>query len=229
MPTTPQRARSDQAKAQRRADLLESAYELAARVGIRDLTLAEVSRAAGLDPSGLRRYFSSREELLLDLAEIRGAAWAERLCADLGDGRRRTLEELAHAITSTLAADPVLCDLTTHIALSLEDGVDIDRARRYKTEAFKAYHAMCRALANASDEIGIEEAQTVLAATGSLAGNFWQLSHPSPTLAALYEEVPEWGHAALSFAPRLESLLAAILRGLVTSPRHANEYRDDAG
>ncbi|MFD8970733.1 TetR family transcriptional regulator [Streptomyces sp. NPDC059568] len=217
MTTTRQRARSEEDKARRREALLEAAYALAARTGVRDLTLAHVTRAAGLDPSGLRRYFSSREELLLDLAESGMAAWAERLCADLRDGRSRTLEELAHSITTTLAADPVLCDLCTHVALSLEGGVDIERARRYKTEAFKAYDAMCQALADASNEIGVEEAQTVLAATMSLAGNFWQLSHPAPTLAALYEEVPRWGHAALSFEPRLEQLLTALFRGL-TAP-----------
>ncbi|WP_446039071.1 TetR family transcriptional regulator [Streptomyces sp. SID1121] len=219
MTTIRQRARSEEDKARRRAALLEAAYALAARTGVRDLTLADVTRAAGLDPSGLRRYFTSREELLLDLAQSGGVAWAERLCADVGDGRPRTLEELAHAITTTLAADPVLCDLLTHIALSLEGGVSMERARRYKTEAFKAYDAMCQALADASDEIGIEEAQTVLAATMSLAGNFWQLSHPAPTLAALYEEVPRWGHAALSFEPRLEHLLTAILRGLTAPAR----------
>jgi AcrR family transcriptional regulator len=216
MATIRQRARSEQDKAQRRADLLTAAYAVAARSGVRDLTLAEVTRAAGLDPSGLRRYFSSREELLLDIAEAQMAAWAERLCADLADGRPRTVAELAHSITTTLAADPVLCDLTTHIPLSLEGGVDIERARQYKTEAFKAFDAMCQALVNASDEVGAEESQIVLAATMSLAGNLWQLSHPAPTLAALYEQVPRWGHAALSFEPRLERLLAALLRGLLS-------------
>jgi AcrR family transcriptional regulator len=220
MERTRQRARSEEDKARRREALLEAAYEVAARTSVRDLMLSQVTRAAGLDPSGLRRYFSSREELLLDLAESRGTAWADRLCSDLGDGRRRTLEQLAHAITSTLAADPVLCDLFTHVALSLEGGVDIEHARRYKTEAFKAYDAMSQALANASDEIGVKEAQTVLAATLSLAANFWQLSHPAPTLAALYEQVPEWGHAALSFEPRLEYMLTTLLRGL-TAPGHA--------
>jgi AcrR family transcriptional regulator len=216
-----QRARSEQDKARRRVALLEAAYTIAARASVRDLTLAEVTRAAGLDPSGLRRYFSSREELLLDLAESRGAAWAQRLCADLGDGRPRTLEELAHSITTTLAADPVLCDLLAHVALSLEDGVDIERARRYKEETFKARDTVCQALAGASNDIGVNEAQAVLGATFSLAANLWQLSHPGPALAALYEQVPRWGHAALSFEPRLEYLLTALLRGLTTPARPA--------
>ncbi|MFE2599466.1 TetR family transcriptional regulator [Streptomyces sp. NPDC059396] len=217
MQTSRQRARSEEDKARRREALLDAAYEVAARTSVRDLTLAQVTRAAGLDPSGLRRYFSSREELLLDLAEARGVAWAERLCTELSDGRRRTREELAHTLTSTLTADPVLCDLLVHVPLSLEDGVDIERARRFKTEGFRAQHAMSRAIADASDEIGVPEARTVLAATAALAGNLWQLSHPAPTLAALYEQVPEWGHVALNFEPSLEYMLNVVLLGL-TAP-----------
>jgi hypothetical protein len=43
----------------------------------------------------------------------------------------------------------------------------------------------------------------------------WQVSHPTPTLAALYEQVPAWGHVALDFAPRLRLLLDATAVGLV--------------
>ncbi|MFF2525381.1 TetR/AcrR family transcriptional regulator [Streptomyces liangshanensis] len=219
METPRQRARSGEDKARRRHDLLNAAYEIAARTSVRELMLSQVTAAVGLDPSALRRYFSSREELLLELAETRGLAWAERLCAELGDGRRRTREELARTLTSTLAADPVLCDLFTHVPLSLEGGVDIERARSYKTKAFAAHHTMSRALADASDEIGVIEARTVLATATALAGNLWQLSHPTPTLAALYEQVPEWGHVALHFGPTLEYILGVVLLGL-TAPGH---------
>jgi hypothetical protein len=54
----------------------------------------------------------------------------------------------------------VFCDLLTHVTLSLEGDVDIERARQYKTNSF--------------------------------AASFWQVSHPTPTLATLYEQVPDW-------------------------------------
>jgi len=41
------------------------------------------------------------------------------------------------------------------------------------------------------------------------------VSHPTPTLAALYEKVPEWGHVAFDFAPRLRLLLGALAVGLM--------------
>ncbi|MDN4641091.1 hypothetical protein QCD70_12605 [Agreia sp. PsM10] len=47
------------------------------------------------------------------------------------------------------------------------------------------------------------------------------LSHPTPTLAALYEKVPEWGHVALDFTPRLKLLLGALATGLAATPAHS--------
>jgi len=57
----------------------------------------------------------------------------------------------------------------------------------------------------------------------AFAASFWQVSHPTPTLAALYEQVPAWGHVALDFAPRLRLLLEATAVGLVETlpPRRA--------
>ncbi|MBL0887956.1 hypothetical protein [Myceligenerans indicum] len=46
------------------------------------------------------------------------------------------------------------------------------------------------------------------------AANLWQVAHPTPVLARLYEEEPAWGHVALDFEPRLTRLLQATARGL---------------
>ena len=35
----------------------------------------------------------------------------------------------------------------------------------------------------------------------ALAAYLWQVAYPTPTLAALYEQVPEWGHVALDSPP----------------------------
>lgn len=40
---------------------------------------------------------------------------------------------------------------------------------------------------------------------------------------ALYEEVPNWGHAALNFAPRMQLLLQATAIGLAETVSSASE------
>ncbi|HZE31018.1 MAG TPA: TetR family transcriptional regulator [Actinoallomurus sp.] len=208
------RARSQEAKLRRAEDLLDAARALAAdRGGVRHITLAAVTEAAGLHPSAVRRYFDSKEELLLELAERGWKQWRDILTAHLADVRDLTPDQTAAAVATTVVAQPLFCDLLTHVPLSLEGEVGIERARRFKTESFAAYDAIVDALTAAGTMTTAQVRDLITAALG-LTANLWQLSHPTPTLAELYAQHPRWGHVALDFEPRLTRLLQATAAGL---------------
>ncbi|MFW6695800.1 TetR family transcriptional regulator [Streptomyces sp. MAR4 CNX-425] len=209
------RARSPEAKLRRTEDLLAAARTLAAaRGGVRHVTLAAVTEAAGLHPSAVRRYFASKEELLLELAERGWGQWRDGLAAHLAEARDLTPAESAAAVAATLTAEPLFCDLLTHVPLSLEGEVDIERARRYKTNSFTAYDDIIDALTASSRTLTTAQAQELVAAALGLTAHLWQISHPTPTLAELYAQNPRWGHVALDFAPRLTRLLQAVAVGV---------------
>ncbi|MDG4826983.1 TetR family transcriptional regulator [Asanoa sp. WMMD1127] len=208
------RARSPEAKQQRAEDLLAAARALAAEAGgVRHVTLAAVTEAAGLHPSAVRRYFASKEELLLELAERGWARWREGVEAELAGARDLTPAETAAAVARTLAAQPLFCDLLTHVPLSLEGEVDIDRARRYKTSSFAAYDGIVSTLTT-TGTMTTDQVHDLITAALGLTANLWQLAHPTATLAKLYEQEPRWAHAALDFEPRLTRLLQATATGL---------------
>ncbi|WP_318307237.1 TetR family transcriptional regulator [Amycolatopsis solani] len=213
MPQPRQRARSEQDKEARKTALLTAARELAAERGVREVTLTEVTNRVGLHPSALRRYFESREELLLELAEQGWADWHDRLVAELAGRRGLTAAEVADVVSGSLERLPLFCDLQTHVVLSLEGAVRLERARQYKTAATSAYEAMTKALTEAADLTG-PGAQTLLTAAISGAAYLFQLSRPSPTLRQLYEEEPKWAHSALRFRAQLTTLLTAVARGV---------------
>ncbi|WP_329390564.1 TetR family transcriptional regulator [Streptomyces sp. NBC_01716] len=209
-----ERARSAQDKAQRSEDLLRAAEALATELGgVRFITVQAVTERAGLHRTGVRRYYSSREELLLELAERGWSQWRAAISAAVAQRAGLGPEDVAGVVTDTITTLPVFCDLLTHVTLTLEGDVDMERARQYKTASFAAYDAIV-------DHLGLVSSMTpdqlrgLLAATLALASNGWQVSHPTPTLAALYEQVPEWGHVAFDFAPRLKLLLTALAVGL---------------
>ena len=211
------RARSQEAKLRRAEDLLESARTLATDLGgVRYVTLAAVTEAAGLHPSAVRRYFASKEELLLELAERGWNQWRDNLTAHLAGARGLTPPETAAAVSTTLAALPLFCDLLTHVPLSIEGEVDIERARRYKVRSFAAYDTIVDALTTTGVMTTGQVRDLITAALG-LTANLWQLSHPTASLAELYAQEPEWGHAALDFEPRLTRLLQATATGLTTA------------
>lgn len=220
-----QRARSTQDKAQRSADLLAAAEQLAVELGgVRHVTLTQVTDRAGLHRTGVRRYYASKEELLLELAERGWGRWREAVLTEVSGAGAGELDARATAtvVSTTLVGLPVFCDLLTHVTLYLEGEVDIERARRYKTNAFAAHDAMADALTGAST-MTREQTEALLAVALMLAAGFWQVSHPTATLAALYEQEPRWGHVALDFAPRLTASLQAFALG--ASATAANDQR----
>jgi AcrR family transcriptional regulator len=214
VPQPRQRARSDQDKEVRKTALLTAARELAAERGVREVTLTDVTSRVGLHPSALRRYFESREELLLELAERGWADWRERLLTDLAafEGRLSPVE-VAGVVAGSLDALPLFCDLQTHVGLSLEGAVRLERARDYKTAASAAFDAMTAALVETGAGLDAEGARTLLTAAMSCAAYLFQLSRPSPTLRQLYDEVPRWAHTALRFREQLTTVLRAVAVG----------------
>jgi AcrR family transcriptional regulator len=216
--TIHRRARSAEDKRKRTEDLLAAGRQLAIeRGGVRHVTLAAVTEVAGLHPSAVRRYFASKEELLLELAEQGWEAWRDALVDHLGDSRDLSPQAIAEAISSTIISLPLFCDLLTHVPLSLEGDVDLERARRYKINSFAAYDTIVETLTTAADQMTAQQAQDLIAVTLGLTANLWQLSHPTATLAEIYAQEPRWGHAALDFEPRLTRLLKATATGLTAT------------
>lgn len=213
-----QRARSAEAKARRTEDLLDAARTLATELGgVRHLTLVAVFERAGLDSSAMRRYFASKEELLLELAERGWRQWSDLVAERVADASGLTARDIARVIAGTLVALPLFCDLLTHVPLNLEGEVSLDRAYRFKKNAFAAYDVLVRALADAG-ELTTPQLHDLIAAATGIAANHWQLSHPTATLAELYRKYPDWGHVAMEFEPRLTRLLEATAVGLTESP-----------
>jgi len=226
--TMHERARSIEDKTQRSEDLLAAAESLALELGgVRFITLGPVTERAGLHRTGVRRYYASKEELLLELAERGWRQWRDAIAAEIGDRAGLGPRQVAAALSETLASMPVFCDLLTHVAVSLEGDVDMERARRYKTNSFAAHDDIVSVLDHASD-MSAEQIRALVAAAMAFASTFWQVSHPTPTLAALYEQVPAWGHVALDFAPRLSLLLEATAVGLVETRRSRWRSRGQA-
>ncbi|GAB1819067.1 TetR family transcriptional regulator [Herbidospora sp. RD11066] len=209
-----QRARSSEDKERRAEELLNAAEELALELGgVRHVTLAAVTERAGLHRTGVRRYYAGKEQLLLELAERGWGRWRDAVTADVADRTALDPTQTAAVISRTLISLPLFCDLLTHVTLHLEGDVDIETARRYKTNAFAAHNEIAATLARVSS-LTAEQIVDLLAVSVVLAAGFWQASHPTPTLAALYEEVPSWGHAVLDFGPRLDHLLRTFANGL---------------
>ncbi|MFF4653053.1 TetR family transcriptional regulator [Streptomyces sp. NPDC001380] len=211
-PKTFQRAYSRHHKEQRAADLLEAARVLGTREGVRAVTLTAIAGHAGVHASAVRRYYSSREEILLSLAEEGYRDWSEDVAARLA-GRRATSDELARVLTASLAARPLFCDLLTHVPLTLEREVTYERVHAFKAVALACVETLVTAIASAG-ALDTAQAGDLVIAVIAMAAPLWQAAHPAETLTRLYAEEPGLAHLGIAFEPTLVRLVSALADGM---------------
>jgi AcrR family transcriptional regulator len=210
-----QRARSPEHKAERRESILQAAARLAARDGVRQVTLTDIAAAVGIHKSALLRYFETREQIFLELT---GRAWTEWATAT-----RRSLDAIAHddvgdataaALARSFAARPLLCDLIPHTALNLERHVSTEAVRAYKLTSLGAVESVAAALAGPLPDLSIEDRRQLVSMIALLAGAMYQIATPPPPLAELYATDPELGHALLDLEPRLAGAAQVTICGM---------------
>lgn len=109
----------------------------------------------------------------LELAERGWGQWRDAISKEIGDRTGLGPAEVAAILTETISALSVFCDLLAHVAMNLEGDVDIERARRYKTNATAAHDDLVAALVEASS-LSVVEIQTLVATTISMAASLWQ-------------------------------------------------------
>ena len=208
-----QRARSPEQAQQRREAILQAARDLCAKEGPAEVTLGALARAVGLAKSNVLRYVESREEALLALCAEGWVAWAaaleRRLAGETGVG----LLEVATALSTTLAEQPVLCQL---LALPLEHNVSARSLKRFKLEVVRVVGELGALLSRAVSDLSPEDGAEVVQAAAILAAGTWAQAHPPPALLAVYEAEPGLQGSRVAFEPRLRQLLVTQVTGVRT-------------
>ena len=212
--TTFRRARRPEHKAQRREAILAAAAGLAARDGVRAVSLGDIAAEVGIHKSALLRYFETREQIFLELTGRSWRAWAQATSAAVGDLAPGDSAPVADALADSFVSRPLLCDLIPHTALSLERHVSREAALAYKLTSLGAVEAVTDALAGPLPQLDAGQRRELVSAVALLAGSMYQIATPPPPLAELYAERPELGHVLLALGPRLARCARVLIAGL---------------
>jgi AcrR family transcriptional regulator len=209
------RARRPEQKRLRETAILGAARELALRDGVGAVSLAAIAAEVGMHKSALLKYFGTREEIFLRLAETEWRDWAEVVVADLAAGG---VEDLADVLGRVIADRPLFCQLLTHATLTLERNVSLDALRRSKLAAVRASEAVTDAVHRLLPDLDRDSCFELVAATGLVAAGLWQVVHPPPVVLALYAEQAGAGGfgrlAAVDLATELSRFVRVFLAGL---------------
>ncbi len=221
MSTGFQRARSAEQREQRRRAILDTAAAMLAEMPVAEVSLNELSRRVGLAKSNVLRYFESREAVLLELLDAATAEWLESLDAVLGAaadpaaGPYERADAVAAALTDSLIARPVLCDLVSAQAAVLERNVSAQVAAQYKRAAVAAAGTLARLVAARLPELGDDDAVRFAAALMLTTGAAWSHAHPSAAMLDAYAADPSLTACRLDLADMLRQMFAVVLSGLL--------------
>lgn len=210
------RARSPEQKEERRRHLLDTAKALLTEMpDLHDLGINELARRAQMTKSNVYRYFESSEAVLLDVLVEEFIQWRGDLRKALSRGGKRmgTIEHIARAFSTTLAARPLLCRLTSIFPSILERNVSAERILGFKhgllavrKETALDFHGCLPSISAAVFERFIHHALPLLI-------GLWPLGHPAK-VAAEVESLPEFKALRYDFQRDLEEGLLMLLHGL---------------
>ena len=109
--------------------ILASAERLMARKGIRDSSLAEIAKAAGISRGTLYYHYRSKEELILDIAEGHMKALTGKFVALAESRADMALSALLERLFSEILADDTRSSLHLHIMHEVFEGSEAIRKR----------------------------------------------------------------------------------------------------
>jgi AcrR family transcriptional regulator len=184
MATTFQRARSDEQRALRSQAILDTAAAMLQEMPVADVSLNELSRRVGLAKSNVLRYFDSREAVLLELLARASREWLSHLAAELPSVVRRRAafarraEQLATAISASLAERPVLCDLMSAQAAVLEHNVSVEAVTRFKLAGLADAELFAGLVRDALPELSQEDTWSYTIGAWLMASALWTHSRP---------------------------------------------------
>lgn len=208
-----ERARRPEQKAQRRAAIQAAARELALERGVRNVTLGDIATAVGTAKSNVLRYFGTREEIYLQLLIDDLAEWGAALASRIEDDEVRGPAATAQVVAASFAARPLLSDLLSEMAATLEHNVRPELGRDFKIAMIATTTQIGETMRLALPGLGEQGGFEVAAMSCLFAGSLWSTcTTPQAILDLLDPELLAMIPA--TFEPRLERALHALYIGL---------------
>jgi AcrR family transcriptional regulator len=207
-----QRARTAEQKQRRRESILTAARELAVRSGVRTVTLTRIAEEVGIAPSNVLANFGTREDIYFHLLAEAWTDWTDELETALA-GQPADPLAIATAITASLVAKPLFCDLAAYIAPHYEYNASPETIRRLSLVGHENAVRFVTLLGELLP-ITAEDAGQLMNATFSLTHYWWMRSHPSTELEAVRAQEPSIA-AQFDFESELRRMLTTYLEGLL--------------
>lgn len=209
------RARSDEDKEERRAQILATALRMyVENPSFAAFTMSALATEAGLAKGTLYLYFRTKEALFLALLERMLAEWFDEVERSTARGAGPwAADQAAEVLLGSVRGRRTLLRLLTIMATILEHNVAFETALEFKRALHERAAVVGARLEARLPWLAAGEGGRILVYLHALVVGLWQQAEPSPVVARILGE-PEMAAIRVDFERDLGVLLRALLTGM---------------
>jgi len=207
-----ERARSEEQKEQRIAEILEATARLYDAYSFEEITLVRIAKEATFTRSNLYKYFNSKEEIFLEFIKQDIVIYRKDAAANLKSAEIRSVEEFAAAWVRLQVRHGRLIRLLSILHNVLEKNLSVKSLTEFKRGAKEELFLLAEVLCNVFPQLTIETASKFLQLQLAAAIGLFQMTDLSEVQQKILEQ-PEFSELKMDFAASFQETVKHLLNG----------------
>ncbi len=218
-----QRARTDEKRSERKDAICSAAFNLFKHYGYENVSFNGIAAEAGFTKSNMYRYFSSREEIFLNIFSSLFEKWADDYCNQLKKLEQDVrVERFAKVWVNSFKSRPQFLDLIPVLFISLEKNSSFDQLVKFKRLAKERLYEIAIDISRIYPELDIEDSFRFLNLGYAATSNFWAASTENAVLKKVYR-LNEFKPLKTNFKNDLTIALEVAIYGLKARLKETNK------
>ncbi len=211
-----QRARTDENKNERKKAIYRAAFTLFKNNGYDKVSFNAIAVESGFTKSNMYRYFSSKDEIFLNVFADLFKQWAGDFSQQLSTLKQEVEPKaFADIWLNTMLSQPKLLDLMPILFTSLERNSSFEQLVEFKRLSINLLYPLSLDISRIYPDIEGENAFKLLNLSYAATTNAWTANSQSDALKQLYQ-LDEFQALKPDFKTDLTTSIEIIIQGLKT-------------
>ncbi len=212
-----QRARTDEKKSERKEAIYQAAFTLFKKNGYDKVSFNAIAVEAGFTKSNMYRYFSSKDDIFLNVFADLFGQWVDDFSQQLqGLEQDVTAKAFAGIWLNSLLSQPKLLDLMPILFTSLEKHSSFEQLLEFKRLSMNLLYRLTLDITRIYPDIEGEKAFKLLTLSYAATANSWAATMQSDALKKVYQ-LDEFQALKPDFEKDLTTSIEIIIQGLKAS------------
>ncbi len=208
------RATTDENKNERKEAIYKAAYTLFKKSGYDKVSFNGIASEAGFTKSNMYRYFSSKEEIFLNVFAKLFEKWFEDYTSRLQSLKQdEDVETFAKCWVNSFLAHPEFLDLTPLLMVSLEKNSSFEQLVVFKRLSRDLLYRITLEVSRIYTDIKDDKAFRFLTLSYGATANFWAANSHNDALVKIYQ-MDEFQDLTPNFEADLTESIEIIIKGL---------------